>query len=65
MINEENKVKTTSLQSTLKSLDTEEWLDLHFTRPLGYAWALLFNKLNVHPNVVTIISIFLGAAAGV
>ncbi|MBR1889036.1 MAG: CDP-alcohol phosphatidyltransferase family protein [Alloprevotella sp.] len=53
-----------SFSSTLKSLDTEEWLDLHFTRPLGYMWAKFFNRLGIHPNVVTIISIFLGAAAG-
>ncbi len=55
----------TTLQSTLKSQDTEEWLDIHFTRPLGLLWARLFRALGVHPNVVTILSIFLGAAAGV
>lgn len=52
-----------SFQNSLKSLDTEEWLDLHFTRPCGLLWARFFNKLNVHPNVVTIISIFLGIGA--
>lgn len=52
------------LQSTFKSQDTEEWLDIHFTRPLGLLWAKFFNYFNIHPNVVTIISIFLGAAAG-
>ena len=53
------------LQSTFKSQDTEEWLDIHFTRPIGYLWARLFMHFDIHPNVVTIISIFLGAAAGV
>ena len=53
------------LQSTFKSGDTEEWLDIHFTRPLGLLWARFFNHFNVHPNVVTILSIVLGAAAGV
>lgn len=53
------------LQATLKSQDTEEWLDIVFTRPIGYRWALFFNYFNVHPNVVTIISIFLGVAAGI
>ena len=62
MSTENNK---TDLQATLKSQDTEEWLDIVFTRPIGYQWALFFNRFNVHPNVVTIISIFLGAAAGV
>ncbi len=53
------------LQSTFKSQDTEEWLDIHFTRPIGLMWANFFNRFNVHPNVVTLFSIVLGAAAGV
>ena len=53
------------LKSSFKSMDTEEFLDIYFNRPIGYAWALLFNKLNVHPNVVTILSIFLGVGAGI
>ena len=53
------------LNSTLKSSDTEETIDIYFTRPIGYRWALFFNKFNVHPNVVTILSIFLGVAAGI
>ena len=53
------------LQSSFKSQDTEEWLDIHFTRPIGYLWARLFMHFDVHPNVVTILSIILGAAAGV
>ncbi|KAA6328493.1 hypothetical protein EZS27_022617 [termite gut metagenome] len=54
-----------SLESTLKSVDTEEIIDLVFYRPIGYCWALLFYKLGVVPNVVTIASIFLGVAAGI
>lgn len=57
--------KNTQLASTFKSTDTEEWLDIHFTRPLGLMWANFFNHFNIHPNVVTILSIILGAAAGV
>lgn len=53
------------LDSTLKSMDTEEWLDIHFTRPLGLLWAKFFNYFGIHPNVVTILSIILGVAAGV
>lgn len=51
------------LQSTFKSMDTEEFLDIYFNRPIGYAWALFFKRLKVHPNVVTILSIILGVAA--
>ncbi len=52
------------LKASLKSSDTEEWLDMHFTRPVGLFFALIWNRLGVHPNAVTILSIFLGVAAG-
>ena len=55
----------TTLQDTLKSQDTEEWIDLLFYRPVGYYWALFFKKINITPNTVTIISIILGVAAGI
>lgn len=52
------------LKLSFKSDDTEEWLDVHFTRPIGLVFALLWNKLDIHPNVITILSIFLGVGAG-
>ncbi len=55
----------TGFRATLKSSDTEETIDIYFYRPLGYAWALLFRKLGVSPNVVTVLSIFLGIGAGI
>lgn len=55
----------TNIEATLKSLDTEEFTDIHFYRPLGYLWARLFEKLGISPNAVTIASIFIGIAAGV
>ena len=54
-----------SLESTLKSLDTEEFIDIHFYRPIGYRWALFFNRFGVSPNSITIASIFIGIAAGI
>ncbi len=51
------------LQASFKSNDTEEWLDVHFTRPIGLVFALFWNKLGIHPNVITILSIFLGVGA--
>ena len=54
-----------TLESTLKSLDTEEFIDIHFYRPIGYRWALLFNKMGVSPNAVTIARIVIGVAAGI
>ncbi len=53
-----------TLESTLKSADTEEWLDIVFYRPIGYRWALLAQRLGVTPNAITIASMFIGAAAG-
>ena len=53
------------VSATYKSQDTEEWLDKVFTRPIGYRWALLFKRLGVHPNTVTVLSMVLGAASGV
>ena len=57
--------ENTQLAATLKSQDTEEWLDIYFTRPLGLLWAKLFRRMGVHPNTVTVLSIILGVAAGV
>lgn len=56
--------RTRAVEATFKSRDTEEWLDIWFTRPIGLQFARLFNLLGIHPNVVTIISIFLGMFAG-
>jgi hypothetical protein len=53
------------MEATLKSWDTEEFIDIHFYRPMGYRWALLFRKAGVSPNGVTIIAIILGVAAGI
>ena len=54
-----------SFESTLKSSDTEEFIDMHFYRPIGYRWALFFNKRGVTPNQITIASIFIGTSAGI
>ena len=50
--------------ASLKSMDTEEWFDLHFHRPLGFLWAKFFAKLGVSPNAITVASIFMGVAGG-
>lgn len=73
MKEEESQIKADTPQATalsdyrasLKSMDTEEGIDLAFYRPIGYAWACLAKKLGVTPNVITIASIFLGIGAGV
>lgn len=52
-----------NIQSTYKSNDTEEWLDRVWTRPIGYWWARFFQRLGVHPNTVTILSMIIGASS--
>ena len=51
-------------KGSLKSMDTEETIDLMFYRPIGFAWALLAAKFGITPNMITIASIFLGVAGG-
>ena len=41
----------TGVEASFKSMDTEEFLDIHFNRPIGYVWALFFQRFGVHPNV--------------
>ena len=51
------------VSSTLKSSETEDWLDYHVVRPFSYLWACLFAKMDVHPNTVTIWSMIIGAGS--
>jgi len=50
-------------KATLKSSETEDWLDLHVIRPFCYYCAVFFAKLDVHPNTITIWSMVIGAAS--
>ncbi len=52
-----------NFSATLKSSETEDWLDLHVIRPFCYYCALAFAKFDVHPNTVTIWSMVIGAAS--
>lgn len=51
--------------ATLKSSETEDWLDYRVVRPLCYFLAVFFAKLDIHPNTVTIASMIIGAASSV
>lgn len=51
------------LYASIKSTDTEEWLDMHFNRPVGLVIALASKRLGIHPNAVTAVSVVLGVAA--
>ena len=52
-------------RATLKSTDTEDWLDLHVIRPFCYYCAVFFAKFDIHPNTVTIWSMIIGAASAI
>ena len=54
-----------SYRNSLKSMDTEEHIDLAIYRPIVYYWACMAKKLGVTPYAITIASIFLGLGAGV
>lgn len=56
--------KTISYEASLKSLDTENWLDKKFYRPVGFRIAMLLRHTSITPNLVTIFSIFVGVGAG-
>jgi len=51
------------IYQTLKSAETEDWLDYHVVRPICYYCAVAFAWLHIHPNTVTILSMFFGAGS--
>ena len=50
-------------RATLKSAETEDWLDLHVIRLFSYYCAVFFAKFDIHPNTVTIWSMVIGAVS--
>jgi phosphatidylglycerophosphate synthase len=51
-------------EASLKSIETENDLDRWFYRPVGFRIAKMLRHTGITPNMITIISIFVGAAAG-
>lgn len=60
-----NQSQKDDYRRSLKSLDTEEGIDLAFYRPIGYRWAILAARFGISPNAITIAAIFLGIGAGI
>lgn len=58
------KNKNITLESTLKSIETENWLDRKFYRPIGFKITLLIRNTGITPNMITIFSIFVGISGG-
>ncbi|MDR1676433.1 MAG: CDP-alcohol phosphatidyltransferase family protein [Tannerella sp.] len=59
-----NKQKEEEFELSLKSVETENALDLYFYRPVGYRLACAFRNTKITPNMVTVVSIFVGAGSG-
>ena len=51
-------------EASLKSIETENVIDRIFYRPIGFRIARALRGTGVTPNMVTVISIFVGAGAG-
>lgn len=51
-------------ESSLKSIETENKVDRMFYRPIGFRIARMLRNTGITPNMITIISIFVGAGAG-
>ena len=59
-----DKNDETLFNASLKSMDTEEKIDIIFFRPLGLKLALRAERFGITPNSITIFSIFSGIIAG-
>ena len=51
-------------EASLKSIETENYIDRWFYRPIGFRIAKMLRNTGITPNMVTIISIFVGGATG-
>lgn len=54
-----------TLESSLKSIETENWLDRKFYRPVGFRLALMLRNTGITPNMVTVFSFFVGIGGGI
>jgi len=52
-------------EKSLKSLETENFLDRNFYRPIAFRIAWILRNTGITPNQITIISIFIGVAGGI
>ena len=52
-----------NISQTLKSSETDDWLDLHIIRPMCFYFVKFFAWLGITPNTVTILSMFVGAGS--
>lgn len=53
------------IESSLKSIETENYIDRVFYRPIGFVIAKALKNTGITPNMITIFSIFVGSGAGI
>lgn len=58
-------IKDSDFYSSLKSIETENKIDIWFYRPLAYQIAKRLQHTGITPNMVTIFSIFVGVMAAI
>ena len=59
-----NDINKKEYEASLKSIETENKIDRIFYRPIGFKIACLLRNTGITPNMVTILSIFVGIGAG-
>lgn len=59
-----SNIQDKEYEASLKSIETENYIDRVFYRPIGFRIAKMLRSTGITPNMVTILSIFVGAAAG-
>ena len=59
-----SQIPDTAYEASLKSLETENYIDRLFYRPVGFHIAKWLSHTGITPNMVTVFSIFVGSAAG-
>ncbi|MDR1344433.1 MAG: CDP-alcohol phosphatidyltransferase family protein [Tannerellaceae bacterium] len=57
-------VPNVKYETSLKSIETENFIDRIFYRPIGFRIACMLLPTKITPNTVTLISILVGASAG-
>ncbi len=59
-----NNTSNNEYEASLKSIETENYIDQWFYRPIGFQIARRLINTGITPNMITIFSIFVGGAAG-
>ncbi|MDR1331708.1 MAG: CDP-alcohol phosphatidyltransferase family protein [Tannerella sp.] len=52
-------------EASLKSVETENAVDLYFYRPIGFQIARALRNTGITPNMITVLSIFVGVGTGI